>query len=254
MQNKLLFDKIENFRDFGGFSTCDGHQLQLGLLFRSGDPDHASKGDIAKLKLLNIRTIIDLRTSKEIKTKPLVLLDAKRIHIPLNITEATRHRLKPYMTKKNSDEQITNAIDSVYSDMVALLKPQVAEILNHLHSSKSYPLLIHCRAGKDRTGFIIAIIHLALHVENKLIIKDYISTNDCLLPGTRRMLKKMRIATLGLISTWNFELASLAQEKFISTVISIIENNHGGIINYLNECGVSQNDLSQIRKNIYVNS
>jgi protein-tyrosine phosphatase len=80
MSEKFLFDKIENFRDFGGYSTTDGHRLKSGILFRSGDPDHASKEDIAKLKLLNLRTIIDLRTIKEIKKKHVNIGNEKKKH------------------------------------------------------------------------------------------------------------------------------------------------------------------------------
>jgi len=254
MLNKFLFDKIENFRDFGGYLTSDGHRLKSGILFRSGDLDRASREDIAKLKLLNLHTIIDLRTAKEIKKKPVIICNEKRILIPLNITESMRKRLSPYMGKRNADSEITHALNSVYIDMVRILKPQIGEIFRALLSEDTSPILIHCHVGKDRTGFIIAIIHLALNVEKKSIIHDYLSTNDYLLPGTKRLLKKMRIATLGLISTWNFELASLANEKYLNTVIDIIEHDYNGINNYLAECGISEHNLALIKKNIYVNS
>jgi protein-tyrosine phosphatase len=254
MSEEFSFDNIDNFRDFGSYHTTDGNILKSGILYRSGDLDRASKEDLNKLKSLNIRTIIDLRTSKEIKKKPVTICSEKRIHIPLNITESTRHRLKPYMGKKNVDEQILNAIDSVYRDMVGMLKPQIGEIFKNLLSKNEFPLLIHCHVGKDRTGFIIAIIQMALQVEKKSIIKDYLTTNHQLLPGTKRMLKKMRIATFGLIPTWNFELASMAQEKFINTIINIIDQDYKGIKNYLAECGISEQDLALIKQNIYVNS
>ena len=250
----ISLSKVENFRDFGGYPATSGHKVKKGIIFRSGNLDSASKEDLNAIRLLNIQSIIDLRTLKEFKKNPVKIGNEKKIHIPLSITEQTRERLKPHMTKKNSDDHIITAIDSVYRDMVELLKPKVGEIFKVLISKDAYPLLIHCHIGKDRTGFIIALIQMALQVEKKFIIQNYISTNDYLLPGTRRMLRRMRIATLGLVSTWNFELASLAQERFINTVMNIIDNNYHGINNYLAECGISENEITAIKNNIYENS
>lgn len=242
-------NSVLNFRDAGGYKNCDGGKIKNLMLFRSGNLDEIKGDDIEKFLSLNIKTIIDLRQIDEHKKRPLAINDIDTLSIPINTTRKTREILRPYISKRReAKSEIILAISGIYEDMVEKQMVEVAKIFHHLAKSDSYPVLIHCHIGKDRTGFIIALLHLALGLDISVIKSDYLLSNEHLEYRTKRMLRMIRIFTLGSFPVGNFRFSSIALEEYISVVYQKIIDKFGGIGKYLNCCGVEDFEILKIRE------
>jgi protein-tyrosine phosphatase len=239
---------VMNFREVGGFPSDNGKMMKRGMLFRSGSLDKARGNDLQRIRSLRIKTIIDLRSKPEYRSKTGAPLEVRKVTLPLNFDGIVKARLQPYLRKKGVEQQIINVLDGVYSDMVDWVLPEVGELFRVLLMEDPFPLLVNCRAGKDRTGFVYAVIELALGVETEYIIQDYLRSNDSVVPKARRILKLLKIITLGWFPAGNIQLAFTAQEKYIRTIIDKINQEYGGIVCYLERCGVSGNDLRRLRE------
>ena len=81
-----------------------------------------------------------------------------------------------------------------------LLHRFFAEIIDILLSPDSGSIMIHCQAGKDRTGILVALIHLLAGTEKKKIVEDFLRSNDELIPYFRRVLMVKKILSFGFFS------------------------------------------------------
>ena len=238
---------VANWRDFGGYPAREGKHLRKGRIYRSGDLDRVSRADLHVLQALPLKTIVDLRTPSERRAGSGRLRGVQELALPFDIDSTARARVKPFLFQKNAEGEIIAAMNSVYADMVDYLRTPLGELLRKLLAPDSYPVLIHCRAGKDRTGFACAVIQLALGVEPACIIQDYLASNDYYAPRIRRPLRVVRFLTGGLIPTQNFQTGFLCHEEYIDTVLDQINGKYGGIEPYLEGCGLTNGDIQTLQ-------
>ena len=185
------------FQDIGGILTIGNKKIRTGVIFRSANLDNISKGDINKFYLLNIRTIIDLRALHERKKLSKPIDNTDHLSIPLDFKQVMQEKLKPLLYKRNSEGMIAEISNSLYLDILDAVAPFFKQIMEVLVSPDRCPVLIHCQAGKDRTGIICALILLALGTERQLIIEDFLKSNDSLLPYFKKMLLIRKILSFG---------------------------------------------------------
>ncbi|MGP4040095.1 tyrosine-protein phosphatase [Gracilibacillus sp. D59] len=169
-----------NLRDFGGYPSLDGRKVKKGVLFRSGELSKLSESGKEGFRQLGIRQIVDFRSSIEREQNPDPEFDRiKNIALPL-ITEEEqlldprqRWELMKQQFDQNKPEQLLIGMNRKMAHETLYLQ-QLIEIACDTENS---PLLIHCAAGKDRTGVGSAVILLALGVPKDIIIEDYLKTN-----------------------------------------------------------------------------
>ena len=236
-----------NFRDCGACPTTNGNKVKTGLLFRSASLDRLSRKNRAMVQSKNLSTIIDLRPANERPSRTAPLPGIRRITIPLDIDRIARKRILPYVFKRNGAVAVGNAINSVYFDIVALVPHAVRELFAPLSDTETYPLCINCRAGKDRTGYAIALILRTLGVADSVIITDYLRTNDFILPRLRRFTRPLQFATFGLLPAETMEESMTAHARYLQTAFARIDNNYGGIDEYLDFCGVPRQRRERLR-------
>jgi protein-tyrosine phosphatase len=239
--------KALNFRDSGNYPTTNGRLTKAGFLYRSGELDRASAKDIKQIRSLGIKTIIDLRPLAEHRKGFSGITGTQGILIPLDFDRLTRERLKPFLYKRNSSLNIEDAIDSVYSDMVDQSLPQLEKLFRILLSREFYPIVINCRGGKDRTGFIIAIIQLALGVCPEFIIQDYLKTNEMLVHKVNRAVTLAKWLSIGIFPAQHLRTIFTARERYINTVMDKIATKYGGINGYLQKAGLQEPELELLR-------
>ena len=230
--------KILNFRDFGGYSTTEGKFLRKGMLYRSGHLDSVNRSDLDILKNLGIKTIIDLRSRSEIKKERPFIASIHHINLPIDFDMVVKNQLKPLIWKKNAFDTIASIFDRMYLDMVDTSHSRIRKVFEILTNKENLPVLIHCRAGKDRTGFMCAIIQLALDVATENIFSDYLLTNQYFFPQISRTLQRLKYFTLGLYPTKNIVFACVTRQRCLNGVFDRIHQNFKTVGNYLNSCGV----------------
>jgi protein-tyrosine phosphatase len=165
-----------NFRDLGGLSTVDGRTLRHGVLFRSEGPAYLNANDVATLQGLGIRTVCDLRSEGERLAQPNQWCDAAALfNIPVDSDVRVKgNKAWDLMRADPTVEGGRAAMMYNYREMGRVMEPPFRALIDRLLSGAGVPVLVHCTAGKDRTGVIIALLLHALGVPTSQIEADYV--------------------------------------------------------------------------------
>jgi protein-tyrosine phosphatase len=160
-----------NFRDLGGFPTSDGGSTRWGRLFRSDTLHELTPGDVAALRDLGLKTVIDLRTNTEVELTGRGLLGAEAaayFHLSVIDEDGGEGRGIPAPT----DDDISNR----YLWYLEIGRDALSKALMLIGDPANYPLVFHCAAGKDRTGVLAALVLDIAGVERESIVEDYVLT------------------------------------------------------------------------------
>lgn len=184
MQDRVLpLDHVLNFRDFGGYETGDGARVARGRLFRSAHFGDASADDVAKLDAFNIAIVVDLRRPEERAREPNRWPGegARTISAGGGHGDALPPHLQALMQDGLTAEGVASYMRRIYREFayeprhIELYRAWFAELLR-----SEAPAVIHCAAGKDRTGLGCALTLHVLGVGEEAIFADYELTNAVL--------------------------------------------------------------------------
>lgn len=168
---------IQNLRDAGGRSTSDGHRLRMGRLFRAAHPGGLDEAGCAALVSLGITTVIDLRGREEGARQPmLAAAGLKRLAFPIEPRD-TAPLAALAEAGKATPEAMRDWMIAGYRRYVARESAACAEAMAALVENVGRGVMVHCTAGKDRTGFLVASVHLALGVPMAEVVADYTATD-----------------------------------------------------------------------------
>jgi len=177
------FDQILNFRDFGGYATESGQAVKRGKLFRSANFHKSSAEDLARLAELNIGLLVDLRHLPERKRQPNKWPETLQTDVLAykNPNGPKEGELAPHEAFVKEDlsiaEDAKKYMRSSYKQRPHDdgFKDIFSNTLKHMAKTGD-AIVIHCAAGKDRTGTLAAIILSVLGVSPKTIMEDYMMT------------------------------------------------------------------------------
>lgn len=173
-----------NFRDLGGYATRDGRMVSHGKVFRSGHLAALMPEDITLLRrhLGDAVCVLDLRGSTE-RSAAVCALPGAAVH-SFPIEPAVAQRLDALAaTGGTLDEVVAHEfMKDAYRNFARHAQPQMASFLRHLAEWDGGPVVLHCAAGKDRTGFATALLLEALGVSREVVLDDYLHTNARMLP------------------------------------------------------------------------
>ncbi len=206
-----------------------------------------TKGEIQSVLSLGIRTVVDLRSAKESAKCKVIGEGVNTVCLPIELEAKYRQKVQPVLYRKNTRERISSIVASVYAGLVKDEMVTVRRLFVILAAPHNYPLLIHCRAGQDRTGFVCALMLLSLGVDKNVIIRDYLLSAGYSVPRVQTMARVLRAVSLGFVSTDNFEAAFTAHESYVQAVFNEIAATFGTIDGYLKSCGVPEPDLHEFR-------
>lgn len=243
----LHFKSLLNFRDLGGIAVAGNMKVKHGMIFRSANPDRLSAKDLYKLRQLNVRLIIDLRATHELRKRSVSPDRIEKLTLPLDFQFKTRERLKPVIYDKDAHSRIEEISNGLYLEILDATLSIIGPVMKSLASPDRTPVLIHCQVGKDRTGIVIAIILLALGADRELVIEDYLKSNDALLPFFKRLFLIRKIISFGFFPYGNMLFAVSVKRRNIESIIDRIENHYGGIEAFLRKAGVDDKTLAEIK-------
>ncbi len=164
----LEFEGCVNFRDLGGYRTSDGRTVAWRRLFRADGLNKLTPADKAQLIDLGLSTVIDLRTLDEAEQRGSFPVDDVPVrYVALPLTDVLP------ATEELPDWKEAAYVATRYGAMVSEGGPVLTTAIDVLGSSGALPAIVHCSAGKDRTGVLSALILAFLGVPDETIIEDY---------------------------------------------------------------------------------
>ncbi|WP_300009475.1 tyrosine-protein phosphatase [Pseudonocardia sp.] len=168
MNRWLTFEGLDNVRDVGGLPLRDGGVTRTGVLLRSASLHHATAADVAALvDGFGLRLVLDLRTPREIdRDGPTPVAAAGVETVALTFIGESREYLPE--TGDDTDPLLRN-----YLGYLGDHPTNVVQAVKHLAAPDAGPALVHCAAGKDRTGTLVALVLDAVGVERAAVVEDY---------------------------------------------------------------------------------
>lgn len=252
----VALQRGSNFRELGGYRASGGREVRRGLIYRSGALAFLSDADVAKIKALGVQRVVDLRSSEERIMAPGNLDGVVNMSIGYSITDLTP---MDRLSKLSSAE----TINDTYRTFPIILAPQLRLIFTTLLQNPG-PLVYHCSAGQDRTGFASAMVLAALGVPKSTIYEDYLLSSKYRRPQFEFPLLDAanypepsfaRMMAEAQKSPGYFTPAPLRDEHgpYLRIAFDEIEARWGSLENYLrDEIGLSRNDIDALRR-IYLN-
>jgi len=244
-----------NLRDLGGHGTKDGRQVTRGLLYRSGVLTFLTPSDHNCVARFKIRTIVDLRRGQEIEEEPTEWLSpVNNISFPEVDQHGPGADPEPWR-KRSTLEASRRWIMSSYATMPDWLTPHLQAIFQAI-LTRELPLLFHCSAGKDRTGFCTAIIYGLLGVPEETVYQEYLLTNE--FSDLYAFTKKHRASGMGVTDAAHpidqmepevREALILAHRDYLKTALDSVETGYGGVEAYVkNRLGLSDAEIADVRQ------
>ncbi|MGW5351764.1 tyrosine-protein phosphatase [Streptomyces sp. NPDC004031] len=248
----LPLEGATNFRDLGGYPTLDGGRTRWGLVFRADAPDRLTPADLAALTPLGLRVAYDLRTPEERAKAPSALPAAVR-HEPYDIGgDASRTSLLGDLFRAGRlDALPDDFLHRVYLDMADQDAATFGRVLTGLAAPDGAPALVHCTAGKDRTGMAAALLLSALGVPTAAVLDDYTLSRRHY--SERRLTAMLpRLRRLGLDES-RYHAVFGAPRSAMEHTLAALRDRHGSVAGYLTDrCGVTAGTLAALRERLVV--
>ena len=244
-----------NFRELGGLKTELGRLVRRGLIYRSGALGEFTPEEVRLLEGRRIHTILDLRSEAEAEAfpdPPVQGADYVRISAMVDekgedINYSPSALFKMAMHQKGRDK--VEAVARLCYEIIPFGNPAYREMFRLLLEG-SVPMVIHCTAGKDRTGVAAMLILLALGAEEDTIVQDYMLTNTC---RRKRLERRFRSAgVLGMLSKNLHTFLTIQEgvlESGIRTSLEAIHERYDSLEDFfLSEYGLDRADLERLRE------
>lgn len=177
LERHVRFQGASNFRDLGGYRTQDGYQVRWRRLFRSDRLSGLTPEDFQAFATLGVGHSIDFRGDIERRAHDYRIDALQRIDIPIEpkVVQSLQGLLA---TGDVLDAATTHRLmEETYVGFVRHNAPQYRQFFDILLTHET-PILFHCTAGKDRTGFAAALLLELLGVRRDTILHDYLLTNE----------------------------------------------------------------------------
>ena len=226
-----------NFRDLGGYAGLDGRTLRWRRLFRSDHLAALTPEDLATFSALAVTRAFDFRGQAERAAVPYDLPGVVSHSLAIEPTVLLRMKERQELGLPLTVEDTVGMMHETYRAFVHDNSARFSELFGHLLESDE-PLVFHCTAGKDRTGFAAALILLALGVPRPVVMQDYLLTND---------LFQMPTIPPGLASQEVLAVLWGVQAGFLEAALQVVDMDYGGVPFYLEKTmGLGPNEQQRL--------
>ena len=214
-----------NFRDLGGYPARDGRIVRWRRIFRSNHLGHLTDDDIAVVRGLGVKSAFDFRGTEERAAALCGMPDISVHSLPVEPTVVAALRAIAAAGTPLSTAHAADVMRDSYRSYVQQNTPRFRALFAHLLEDRA-PLVIHCTAGKDRTGFACALILHTLGVSDEVISEDYLLTN--------RFYRRDPASGTDLPDDVKQVLASV-QSSFLGAAFEAIDADYGDLESYFRE-------------------
>lgn len=262
MTRYIALEGASNFRDFGGYPTVDGGAVKWQTLYRSDRLSGLTPADYETLAARNIRLVCDLRRHAEQRHAPTQWLcqPAPELwHAPLfddSVSPSALKKMQLDESARQDPQRVRERMLDIYRHMVseagALARFQA--IFARLAQPESYPVLIHCSGGKDRTGVTCALLLLLAGVHRDDVMADYLLTRDYyrgyedLKSGGAQVFDRYGMSGWSLAA---LEPIYTVEEAYLEAALQIVEREYGSVPLFLERAvGMTPAQLAAIRRHL----
>ncbi len=241
-----------NFRDLGGYATRDGHHVRYGMVYRSNKLSALTESDERTIDQLHLSAEIDLRTAEERKSEP-----SRWLHKPADLYESPKPTLTPtlgpLLAKIHDASSARAALTNFYAEMPDVYRQEYTAFFRLL-LDRDTPMVVHCTAGKDRTGVAAAVLLTALGVSRTTVVADYALTTTLLPPPKNGPAPKNVPASLAALYALPADARAAvwrADPAYIEAALDAIDHEYGSIHGYLRQgLGLSEANIHALRSEL----
>lgn len=247
-----------NFRDMAGYKSSDGRRVRPGKLYRSEALVDLTEKDLARIAALGIDVICDLRSPEERTRDPnrwpegrpvdVIALDAGS---EMSAVKASRWHER-LIDPDFKAEQARGWMLHAYARMPHAYARDLAAVFDRLDAPHTPSVLVHCAAGKDRTGFCCAMLLWALDVPWDTIVADYLESSRRRPPDemVQRVLKRYFNSVEPFAMEALHVIAGVSVD-FLTNAIKVVEQEFGTVDVYLEKaCGLHADRRSRLRERL----
>jgi len=233
---RLPIDGTYNFRDVGGY-PAGGGTTRVGKLYRADALGRLGESGREAVRKLGVKIVIDLRDDFEVEALPDDLdgLDVEVLHLPV------------FEGSGASASTVGATIVHLYDKIVFQHTDVIVTALREIADTGDAPVVVHCTAGKDRTGIVVALALLAVGVDRETVVADYALTEANLEgPWLEGMLELVRGYGVEVTPDLRVILGGSPREA-LETTIDRIEERAGSVRDYLLQAGLDEVELAKLR-------
>jgi protein-tyrosine phosphatase len=226
-----------NLRDTGGYPTLDGRAIRWRTFFRADSLHRLPPVAQTTLISYGVRTVIDLRRSDELQVAPNVFASSSDVayhHVSLLLDTAPLRRQAP------------RPLTDIYRIILEQRQEPLRQALATLAAPGGLPALVHCTAGKDRTGLIVALVLGLAGVSTTTIVEDYALSAQYLV-GPYLEEARQRAEKNGVSWEW-FQHQVICPPEFMRTTLQYLEERYGGIAAYVHAIGLSDTQCRHLQE------
>ncbi|MGW4098388.1 tyrosine-protein phosphatase [Mycobacterium sp. NPDC004974] len=252
-----------NFRDVAEITGT-----RPGLLYRSSELSRLSDVGREEFRRIGITDVADLRSGREVQRHgPGQVPDGVSIHLlPFHPDDSSNQEaphestFQRVMSESPGDEDVSESakryMTEVYEEFPTLPGAHLAvrQVISLL--SQERPVIAHCFAGKDRTGFTVATVLHAAGVDHDLVIADFLRSNDAIAPLRERILENVRARSEGTPEVITFAEARLTdevlgvREEYLAAAWRKLDEAYGSVGGFLEAAAVSAQEVAALRSNL----
>ncbi|KAK0725765.1 protein-tyrosine phosphatase-like protein [Lasiosphaeris hirsuta] len=266
----IITPGLDNLRDVGGYSLAaePDKAIRRGVLFRSADLTQLGDKGVAVLHQLSISHVFDLRSVAELKrdgSSPEYAQlpagwGAQRVFVPVfrdedYSPEALAVRFRNYSDGAQGFVRAYASILAAAADSTNASAP-FRTIIEHLAASPAAPtpILVHCTAGKDRTGVFCALVLALCGISDEVIAHEYSLTDLGLAPRKEAIVQHL-IADKALFGDRpRAERMVQSRKENMLATLGMVREKYGSVESYVvDHCRVSRDTVEQLRRNLIVN-
>jgi protein-tyrosine phosphatase len=252
----LNFEGIANFRDLGGYPSDSGKQVKWGTLYRAGTLAHSSDTDLRNLGQLQLVSLIDFRSSQEKEEEPNRLPDPTGftvVEIP-TLDDGNKALVGDIMERIDSGNfdgfDPNLAMMTANRQFATEFTPQFRQFIRTVLEADGAPIVWHCSAGKDRTGFAAAILLRILGTPRDIVMQDYMASREHALEARKSQLLLLRVFK-GEEAADKLAIMMGVEEAWLNAAFEEIDAQWGSFDNYVSQgLLLSSADIQRLRKNL----